>query len=250
MIDPRLKDNVVKALEERALRAWPSLESASCGGWVLRYAKGFTRRANSANALAPNAPFRCVRPLVEIFYRSHHLPVVFRLSPLAGEEPDRHLADAGYRAVDPTKVMVARLPEGTALDDEVEVDSHPTPAWRVGFAGAKDVPTAHRAVHDRIIGAIDAPAAFATITQHGRAVGYGLAVADRGVVGLFDVVVEPGARRAGAGSRLASSLLAWGKSQGAMGAYLQVLAGNAPAIGLYSRLGFEDAYEYHYRVLA
>ena len=82
----------------RALRAWPSLEQASCGGWVLRYAKGFTRRANSANAIAPNAPFRCVRPMVEIFYRSHRIPVTFRLSPLAGEEVDGQLAAAGYRA--------------------------------------------------------------------------------------------------------------------------------------------------------
>jgi N-acetylglutamate synthase len=250
MIDPRLKENVIRSLEERALRAWPALLSAPCGGWVLRYAKGFTRRANSANALAPSVPFRSIRPLVEIFYRSHHQPVVFRLTPLAGADPDRLLEAAGYVAADPTLVMVARLPDSGALPPDVQIEAEASEEWRLGFAAVKAVPATQRAIHDRIIAAIDAPAAFAVIRHEGQPIAYGLAVADRGVVGLFDIVVSPEARRKGAGNRITAALLAWGRAQGAMGAYLQVLAENRAAIALYSSLGFEEAYTYHYRVLA
>jgi GNAT superfamily N-acetyltransferase len=248
MIDPRLKENVVRALEERALRAWPALQTAPCAGWVLRYAKGFTKRANSANAIAPSAPFHSVRPLVEIFYRSHHLPVTFRLTPLAGAGTDEALAAADYRLLDPTVVMVSRLQADRGDVDGVELSAHPGPEWRQGFAEAKGVPAASRAVHDRIVGAISADTAFATVRDCGRPVAFGLAVADRGVLGLFDVVVAERARRRGLGRQVAAALLAWGRDKGAMGAYLQVIAANEPAMALYRGLGFEDAYRYHYRV--
>ena len=38
------------------------------------------------------------------------------------------------------------------------------------------------------------------------------------------------------------------KSFGAQGAYLQVMLNNPPALALYQRLGFAEAYRYWYRV--
>jgi ribosomal protein S18 acetylase RimI-like enzyme len=68
------------------------------------------------------------------------------------------------------------------------------------------------------------------------------------MVGLFDIVVDPAARRRGAGKRITAALMAWGRSLGAAGAYVQVVASNVAAIGLYERLGFRVAYGYHYRI--
>jgi ribosomal protein S18 acetylase RimI-like enzyme len=79
-------------------------------------------------------------------------------------------------------------------------------------------------------------------------VGYGLAVADRGYLGLFDLVIVPERRGQGFGRDLALTLTHWGREAGAGVAYLQVREENAPARRLYATLGFEVAYGYHYRI--
>ena len=44
--------NLVRELEQRAFRAWPALETRSTHGWVQRLSGGYTKRANSINALS------------------------------------------------------------------------------------------------------------------------------------------------------------------------------------------------------
>ena len=51
----------ILAIEQRALNAWPALESATVDGWSLRAAGGWTKRSNSANPLAPSGTFEAVR---------------------------------------------------------------------------------------------------------------------------------------------------------------------------------------------
>jgi ribosomal protein S18 acetylase RimI-like enzyme len=43
-------------------------------------------------------------------------------------------------------------------------------------------------------------------------------------------------------------LLSWAKQQGAQKTYLQVMLNNAPALRLYEKLGFKEAYQYWYRL--
>ncbi|MNL85424.1 Mycothiol acetyltransferase [compost metagenome] len=56
----------------------------------------------------------------------------------------------------------------------------------------------------------------------------------------------PGHRRKGLASRILAALLHEARTLGARRAYLQVEADNAPAIALYSGLGFTPAYGYRY----
>jgi len=41
----------VRRLEELAFAGWPALESRDVAGWRLRFSGGYTKRANSINAL-------------------------------------------------------------------------------------------------------------------------------------------------------------------------------------------------------
>ena len=53
-------------------------------------------------------------------------------------------------------------------------------------------------------------------------------------------------RRSGMGTEILSSALRWARISGARTAWLQVVSSNQPALSLYSRFGFKEAYRYHY----
>jgi ribosomal protein S18 acetylase RimI-like enzyme len=237
----------VLALEQRAFNAWPAERSVLFGGWLFRLAGGYTKRANSANAMQPGVAFDGVREAAEALYQRHGLPTVFRLSPLAPPAADLALADAGYVAFDPTQVATASLATA-APDASVRVDAEPSADWLDGFARANEVAAGRRGIHDAIVRSIAWPSGFATVGVDGAAAGFGLAVLERGAVGLFDIVVDPRWRRRGLGRTLTRALMDWGRTQGASQAYLQVREANEGARRLYAALGFEDRYRYHYRV--
>jgi GNAT superfamily N-acetyltransferase len=124
----------------------------------------------------------------------------------------------------------------------------PQQAWHDGVAACHDLSEAHRGTRDRMLASLRVPSGFAVLREEDAPVAYGLAVAERGMVGLFDIVTVPGRRRHGYGRRVVAALLAWGRTQGATTAYLQVTTVNHPALALYAALGFREAYRYHYRV--
>lgn len=237
----------IRGIEERALNAWPALTNMMMDGWVLRLSRGYTKRANSLNALAPASGIAAALDAAEPVYRAAGQRPIVRLSPLMPDGADAALAARGYAAADPTTVMTAPIGDAGG-DGQVEIATALTEDWAAGFAVANNVPAQHRDTHDRMLGALRLPAAFATLHRDGRPIAYGLGVAERGLIGLFDIVTLPAARRQGAGRRLVTSLMAWGRTQGAAQAYLQVVDANAPAIALYRGLGFRPAYGYHYRL--
>ncbi|MDM0050993.1 N-acetyltransferase [Variovorax sp. J22R115] len=237
----------IRALEERSFNAWPAVQTVFFNGWLFRLAGGYTKRANSANAADPGASFEGVRGAAEAFYKRHGVPVVFRLSPLAAPGADKELADAGYALFDPTQVASASL-AAAARHPSVSISSAASPAWLEGINAANGVTALQDELHRAMVRSIALPSAFATLHEQGEAIGFGLAVLERGAVGLYDIVVKPTQRRRGHGRALTLALMNWGREEGASSAYLQVREQNAPARRLYADLGFEDLYRYHYRV--
>ena len=239
----------VQNLENRAFRAWPALETRKIDGWIQRFSGGYTKRANSINALSPSTQFtQEVKNGLEALYIERRLPPVWRLSPLTPLEADLALARAGYRQIDKSLVQRAPIDERFTADPEVSIRDRPPPDWLTGFADLSPVAPQHRETMARMLASIAAPVGFADVADRGRLVAFALGVVDGDHVGIFDVLVAPSARRRGLARRLTESICAWGARHGARHAYLQVVATNSAALPLYAQLGFETVYSYAYRV--
>jgi len=240
----------IQRYEERSFNAWPALQSVIADGWLLRFAQGHTKRANSVNAISAAPALEGIVEFAEPLYRQYDLPLIFRLTPLVSTDFDTQLEQRGFALLDPTLVLTRRLDAPISADPTVTLTERATPDWLHGVDEAAHLSHTARQTHRMMLAALRLPAVFATVLEDGVPMGYGFAVYERGAVGLFDVVTLPQVRRRGVSSRLCKTLLAWGRLRGARDGYLQVTAANHGALALYRNLGFHQAYSYHYRVLA
>ena len=111
----------IKTLEEVMLNALPSLNTLYYDEWRLRFAGGYTNRANSVNIIAPSTiPLEEKIRHCEEIYAKQKQPTVFRISPLS-LELDELLEQAGYQLVTKTNIMTMELREsyGEGLSSEV-----------------------------------------------------------------------------------------------------------------------------------
>ena len=241
------------------MNAWPALHQVLLDGWLLRFSRGFTRRANSVTPVYPALrPASAKVRYCENLYAQQRLRTYFRLTTIADPEPlDVLLAGRGYQRRDPTLVLhvplharafdavpgFAPAPLGGFLATYGEL-SGMTPGDADATGG--DVGAA-KELHAIVLKSIRADTVFGIVTENGVAVACGMAVIEQDLAGLFDIVTHPAYRRRGHGAALVRSLLAHAAAKGASRGYLQVLADNAPARALYQRLGFSVLYEYWYR---
>ena len=239
----------VRRLEELAFRGWPALETRDSAGWRLQFAGGYTKRANSINALRPDAgaDLATLQGL-EAAYRERGQAPVWRLSPLAPPVVGDLLAARGYRTIERSLLQVCPLHAGFAADPDVAIHPQPTPAWIEAFGTHSPVRPEHRPVMRRMLAAIAAPAGFAFVEAEGSPMAMAIGAVEGDHMGLFDVLVMPHARRRGLARRVTESLYAWAWSHGARFAYLQVVATNEAAMPLYAAQGFRTVYAYEYRI--
>lgn len=239
-------------IEAFFLRAWPALEERDLDGWRLRFAGGYTKRANSVAVLGTSR-LRLADKVreCEAAYAARGLPAIFKLgdfSPEAGHL-DALLAGRGYALVDECHVLGLNVP-GYAADEEgstsaAEAEMRDREEWLAAhgrLAGLADLEP-----HRRILSRIAMPCLHAALAQDGRAAACGLAVLEQPLCAIFDLLVQKEARRQGLGRRLSRAMLAWAAKHGARQVVLQVVAGNKPAMALYSSLGFIPLYRYWYR---
>jgi N-acetylglutamate synthase len=239
----------MNSVESAAFAAWPALEEQDLHGWRLRFADGYTKRANSANCTAGSVDLSANQVAdIEHLYRKRGLPPVFRLTSFsAPQNTDSLLAGMGYRFTDLSLVMTAPLAvEREATSLSVAPDAK---AWLRSFQCVSGKLGPDQAIHLKLLRSIQSPCAFAVDHSAEEPVCCGLGVTVRDQLGLFDIVTSPAYRGRGLAKNLGSSLLAWGRRSGAQSAFLQVVGSNTVAIRLYESMGFRRAYHYWYRVL-
>jgi GNAT superfamily N-acetyltransferase len=242
----------LRALEQRALSAWPCLRQVRYDGWLLRYAAGYTRRANSVVPLCEGRldVERKVRAC-EGLYARWRLPPVFKVLPFIQPSGLDGLLDGkGYAREAETCVQVCDLDRLTDLSIEREVMlwEEPDDLWLDAHARCSGAGAAERPQLRAILARIAPARCFVALLCGGLPVSCGIGVCDDGYVGLFCVATEAQQRNRGFGRQLIGWIARWGRSIGAERAYLQVVAENGPARHLYARLGFREAYRYWYRI--
>jgi GNAT superfamily N-acetyltransferase len=218
--------------------------------WLARFARGYTRRANSVQCLDPaddgDAPAR-LRRMVDLFLLNGREPI-FRVTPLAGPGVIAALDAADWSAVDESRVLTMPLtadrPELAAAKVYEGADRN----WIEAFADLAGIDRRPRETLAILIGLIAHRQAGLVIRDGaGEPLAAALAVA-AGEVGVYhNVVVRKAARGRGLGRAILHAALNWTRAAGATHAAIQVQGDNTPAVGLYTSLGFEEAYRYHYR---
>lgn len=238
--------DAIRLLEHVTMRAWPALEVLHYDGWTLRFANGYTGRANSVNPLDHSSlPIEDKLHFCEKWYAQRNLPCVFRLNEaMQPNNLDEILEARGYERYNDSLVKTCDLLKFEhKIDKRFSYQHIVHDDWLGDWGRWNNVPALHISTAKEMLSHSPAEACYGRIDD--KAVG--LAVREGDSVGLFDIVVSPEARRQGLGHALVSSLLVWAKDVGATKAYLQVDAKNEPALTLYSNLGFQKHHAYWYR---
>jgi len=243
-LDPR-------QLEIVADRAWPARQSGALGGWRLNASDGWSRRINACWPLGePGLPVDEAIAATEAFYAEHGLPACFKLADgaVVPSNLSEHLRARGYWPTHGTLVMVGEVAGGPS-DPAVALSDVPDPAFEAVLAASAAGNLADARERLDALARIPAPARFARLDLDGEVAALGASAVDGDWAGIFGMRTLPGHRRKGLARRILGALLAEARALGARRAYLQVEADNAPAIALYSGLGFTPAYGYRYWVV-
>ena len=233
------------------MNAWPAIQTLLYDGWVLRFANGYTKRANSIYPLYPSSANLSDKiAACEQLYRNRNQSTVFKMtSAVQPDGLDTALEQRGYQVDSPTSVRLLDLGqfEG-AKSHRAAVSASLSESWLADCCQLSGIPAQHQATLRKILDSPRAETGFFSIREGGQTIACGMGAVQDKFVGLFDIVTDANHRNQGYGYQLVSDVLAWGKERGAHTAYLQVMLNNPPALRLYSKLGFKESYHYWYRI--
>jgi GNAT superfamily N-acetyltransferase len=255
--DPAL----LRRIEDAGLNASAPAQQRWLDGWLVRFNPGKAKRARCIQPVAPGA-----RPVADklaecvALYRHLGLAPLARITPYSvPSDLDATLAALGWRVEDESLVMVLadlRGPAGVSarawrdhrpsgLTEAVEDPR----AYAQAVGALRGSPPEEIAAHAERLQT--SPVSYTGVVWRaadGVVQACGQIAVEDDLAGLYDVATAATARGRGLATALCSGLLERAVGQGARTAYLQVDAGNGPALRVYHRLGFASAYRYHYRV--
>lgn len=248
---------LLSRIEDAGLNASAPPQQRWIDGWMIRFSPGKAKRARCINALAPGyLDLERKLALCRAVFDEARLPLVVRITPFSQPSHlDQALEAHGMHAIDDTRVMVCTtlaaiesepLPEGMSL---LRL-GHAAFAQTVGQLRGSPIAQQQAHAHRLDLAPVPFEAWLLKRIDDGAVLACGQIAVEADMVGVYDVFTAVSERGRGWSRRLCAHLLARGREQGARIGYLQVDAGNDPARAVYRRLGFADAYAYHYRTPA
>ncbi|WP_353952950.1 GNAT family N-acetyltransferase [Knoellia sp. S7-12] len=247
--------------------SWGALEREPLGEWELRASRGFTQRGNSVLPIGdPGIPLADAIDRIEAWYAVRGLPAAVSLTGPVGFEPatdplGAELLSRGWTAGSRTLNLTAATDRVAAADPggpHVGVGETLDGAWLDAYQQSRAVvPDAAEGVllgsPRQLFGRIALGGGLAQTlglstpgSRDPRPVAIGRLGLAHGWAGLGALWTDPAYRGRGLGSHLTAQLAATVRQGGIQLIHLQVEADNAPAIGIYERLGFERHSSYVY----
>lgn len=245
-----VQHSLITEIETLSFKALPALESRYYDGWLLRYADGYTRRANSVNPIYESHEDIDLKiSHCETIYTRKNRPTIFKMTDAVYPDSlDDVLTMKGYTKEAETGVYTLSFTEEYQLRDNIRIDTKLTTTWLNNFVRLNNITASNAKTLEQMLGLIPTQCGYLSLIEGEQVIGVALGVVDEAWMGIFDVVVDANRRGKGHGRVIMQSLLSWGMVQGAEQAYLQVQADNIVATQLYQSLGFTHQYNYWYRV--
>ncbi|SDU37799.1 N-acetyltransferase [Stappia sp. ES.058] len=258
----------IPAIETANLNGFPAEMQRADGSWLTLLSPGVpARRVNSLNVFDPRDDARIEARLDETraLFAHHDITFHLRHTPLTPPALTAHVDARGWLSAGETDVWTRPVDAAGALDATGIDGDHEALSendgigtcsledWLAAFirvGGTRPETVAPGAVEQ--LGAALARVAARRVCLVARGgdaapAAVAIAVADRDLLGIYDLAVAPAARRCGLGARMVDCCLEHGRRFGCRTAWLQVVRENVPARALYRQRGFRHAYGYHYR---
>jgi len=254
-LNRRFDITLLSRMEDAGLNASAPPQQRWVDGWLVRFSAGKAKRARCVNAVAEGRLAVAERlALCQQVFDQAQLPMVVRITPFTlPSHLDEVLAAMGLHSIDDTRVMaLAGLNELTPVELPNGLSVHTVGleqfAQRVG--ALRGSPLSQRQAHAERLLHSPVPFSAFELRSQGEVLACGQYAIEADLVGLYDVFTAPAARGRGCARQLCQHMLVHARERGAQHAYLQVESDNHAARAVYHRLGFADAYGYHYRTAA
>jgi len=254
-VAPAFAPALLSRIEDAGLNASAPPQQRWVDGWLVRFSPGKAQRARCINAVADGRmPVEEKLALCQALYRQAGLRMLLRVTPFSRPRGlDAWLARKHYHRFGESLVMVREAIETMPvlpLPDGLQLQEVETEAYAHIIGELRETDEAQVQAHAQRLKLSPVPYRGRVLLGDGGQVLACAQVAVEGeLVGLYDVFTAPAQRGRGLSGALCGQVLAQARQQGATLAYLQVDAHNHAALAVYRRLGFADAYSYHYRAL-
>ena len=250
-LNPAFAIELLSRIEDAGLNASAPPQQRWLDGWIVRFSPGKAKRARCVNAVAAGCSSLGDRlAACEQVFAEAQLPLIVRVTPFSQpRDLDDRLAERGLLRFDDTRVMAAALADepAPALPDGLRLNALALEPFARRVGELRGSPLSQRQAHAERL--LNSPVPFFAfeLTLDGETVACGQIALENDLVGIYDVFTSVASRGRGHATLLCRHLLSQARARGARHAYLQVESDNLPARAVYARLGFADAYGYHYR---